>query len=108
MGEGLGEFRAPEPPAGFCDRIEYLILSTPVSLMMTVASVALGTAISTAHDMTTGITARLRTKDIALVSEPTGHAPGAVIRTGFAAVIVTASTFLLGFRSDTGALECLV
>ena len=58
--------------------------------------------------MTTGITARLRTKDIALVSVPTGHAPGAVIRTGFAGVIVTAFTFLLGSRPDTGPLECLV
>ena len=88
MGEGLAEFRAPEPAPGFCDRIEYLVLSTPVILIMTVASVALGTAISTAHDMTTGIIARLRTTDIALVSVVTGHALGAVIRTGFAVVIV--------------------
>ena len=100
--------RAPEPAHGFCDRNEYLVLSTPLSVMMTVASVALGTAISTAHDMTTGIIARLRTKGIALVSVPTGHALGAVIRTGVAVVIVTASTFLLGFRSNTGPLECLV
>ena len=106
MGEGLGEFRAPEPAPGCCDRIEYLVLSTPGILIMTLASVALGTAISTAHHMTIGIIARLRTKAIALVSVPTGHALGAVIRTGFALIIVTAFTFRLGcFRSDTGPLE---
>jgi ABC-2 type transport system permease protein len=49
---------------------------------MTVASVALGTAISTATDMTTGIIARFRTMDIARVSVLTGHVLGAVIKTG--------------------------
>jgi len=74
---------------------------------MTVASVALGTAISTATDMTTGIIARFRTMDIARVSVLTGHVLGAVIKTGFAVVIVTSFVLLLGFRSDAGPLGWL-
>jgi ABC-2 type transport system permease protein len=45
--------------------------------------------------------------DIARVSVLTGHVLGAVIRTGFAVVIVTAFAFLLGFRSDAGLLGWL-
>ena len=89
------------------DRGDYLVFITPGILIMTVASVALGTAISTATDMTTGIIARFRCMDIARVSVLTGHVLGAVIRTGFAVVIVTACTFLLGFRSGAGPLGWL-
>jgi ABC-2 type transport system permease protein len=87
---------------GAGDRSDYLVYIAPGILIMTVASVALGTAISTATDMTTGIIARFRTMDIARVSVLTGHVLGAVIKTGFAVVIVTAFVFLLGFRSDAG------
>ena len=89
------------------DRSDYLVFITPGILVMTVASVALGTAISTATDMTTGIIARFRTLDIARVSVLTGHVLGAVIKTGFAVVVVTAVAFLLGFRSDAGPLGWL-
>ena len=57
--------------------------------------------------MTTGIIARFRTMDIARVSVLTGHVLGAVIKTGFAVVIVAAVAFLLGFRSDAGVLGWL-
>ncbi len=87
---------------GAGDRSDYLVFITPGILIMTVASVALGTAISTATDMTTGIIARFRTMDIARASVLTGHVLGAVIKTGFAVVIVTAFAFLLGFRSGAG------
>ena len=89
------------------DRSDYLVFITPGILVMTVASIALGTAISTATDMTTGIIARFRTMDIARVSVLTGHVLGAVIKTGFAVVVVTAVAFLLGFRSDAGPLGWL-
>jgi len=89
------------------DRSDYLVFITPGILFMTVASVALGTAISTATDMTTGIIARFRTMNIARVSVLTGHVLGAVIKTGFAVVIVAAFAFLLGFRSDAGPLGWL-
>jgi ABC-2 type transport system permease protein len=58
-------------------------------------------------DMTTGIIARFRTMDIARVSVLTGHVLGAVIKTAFAVVVVAAFAFLLGFRSDAGALGWL-
>lgn len=89
------------------DRSDYLVFITPGILIMTVASVALGTAIATATDMTTGIIARFRTMNIARVSVLTGHVLGAVIKTGFSLVVVTAFAFLLGFRSDAGLLEWL-
>jgi ABC-2 type transport system permease protein len=89
------------------DRTDYLVYITPGILFMTVASVALGTAIATASDMTTGIIARFRTMNIARVSVLTGHVLGAVLRTGGAVVIVTAFAFLLGFRSDAGPLDWL-
>lgn len=89
------------------DRGDYLVYITPGILFMTVASISLGTAISTATDMTTGIIARFRTMDIARVSVLTGHVLGAVIKTGFAVVIVAAFAFLLGFRSDAGPLGWL-
>jgi ABC-2 type transport system permease protein len=99
MGAGLAG------QAGADDRDAYLVFITPGILIMTVASVALGTAIATATDMTTGIIARFRTMDIARVSVLTGHVLGAVIKTGFALVVVTAFAFLLGFRSDAGVVE---
>jgi ABC-2 type transport system permease protein len=101
LGAGL-----PAPDGGG-DRGDYLVFITPGILVMTVASVALGTAISTATDMTTGIIARFRTMDIARVAVLTGHVLGAVIKTGCAVVIVTAFAFVLGFHSDAGLLGWL-
>ena len=89
------------------DRGDYLVFITPGILFMTVTSVALGTAISTATDMTTGIIARFRTMNIARSSVLTGHVLGAVIKTGYALVIVTAFAFMLGFRSDADLLGWL-
>jgi len=88
-------------------RSDYLVFITPGILFMTVASVALGTAISTATDMTTGIIARFRTMNIARVSVLTGHVLGAVIKTAAAVVIVAAFAFAIGFRSDAGPLGWL-
>jgi ABC-2 type transport system permease protein len=85
-------------------RGDYLVFITPAILVMTVASIALGTAIATATDMTTGIIARFRTMNIARVSVLTGHVLGAVIKTAFAAVIVASFALLLGYRSDAGLL----
>ncbi|MCK9878145.1 ABC transporter permease [Frankia sp. Ag45/Mut15] len=89
------------------DRGDYLVFITPGILFLTVTSVALGTAISTATDMTTGIIARFRTMNIARLSVLTGHVLGAVIRTGCAVVIVAAFAFGLGFRGDAGPLGWL-
>ena len=101
LGAGL-----PGVPGGG-DRGDYLVFITPGILIMAVASVALGTAIEVALDMTGGIIARFRTMDIARVAVLTGHVLGAVIKTGLAVVIVAAFAFLLGFRSDAGPLGWL-
>jgi ABC-2 type transport system permease protein len=89
------------------NRSDYLVFITPGILVMTVASVALGTAISAATDMTGGIIARFRTMDIARVSVLTGHVLGAVLKTACAVVVVTAFAFLIGFRSDAGPVDWL-
>jgi len=102
LGAGL-----PGVNAGGGQRSDYLVFITPGILFMTVASVALGTAISTATDMTTGIIARFRTMNIARVSVLTGHVLGAVIKTAAAVVIVAAFAFAIGFRSDAGPLGWL-
>ena len=89
-------------------RSEYLAYITPGILAMTVASVALGTAISVAMDMTEGIMARFRTMDIARVSVLTGHVVGAIIQTAFAVVVVVGVALLLGFRPTAGPLDWLM
>ncbi len=88
-------------------RADYLAYITPGILAMTVASVALGTALSVAMDMTEGIMARFRTMDIARVSVLTGHVVGAMIQTAIALVVVVAVALLLGFRPTAGPLEWL-
>ena len=88
-------------------RSEYLAYITPGILAMTVASVALGTAISVAMDMTEGIMARFRTMHIARVSVLTGHVVGAMIQTVLAVVVVVGVAILLGFRPTAGPLDWL-
>jgi ABC-2 type transport system permease protein len=96
LGAGL-----PGVPGGG-DRADYLVFITPGILVMAVASVALGTAIEVASDMTGGIIARFRTMNIAKVSVLTGHVLGAVVKTMFAVVVTLAFGLLLGYRSDAG------
>jgi ABC-2 type transport system permease protein len=88
-------------------RSEYLAYITPGILAMTVASVALGTAISVAMDMTEGIMARFRTMDIARVSVLTGHVVGAMLQTAFALAVVIGVALLLGFRPTAGPIDWL-
>lgn len=101
MGAGL-----PGAPVG-ADRTDYLEYITPGILIMAVASVALGTAISVAMDMTGGIIARFRTMDIAKVSVLTGHVLGAVLKSLLAVVVTLAVAVLLGYRSDASVGEWL-
>ena len=93
LGDGLG---------GAGGRAEYVGYVTPAILLITVASAALGTAISVAMDMTEGIIARFRTMSISKASVLTGHVIGTVIQTvlGLAVVIVVA--LLVGFSPTAG------
>ena len=102
LGAGL-----PGVPGGG-DRGDYLVFITPGILVMAVASVALGTAIEVALDMTGGIIARFRTMDIAKVSVLTGHVLGAVVKTLFAVVVTLMFALLLGYRSEAGLGHWLV
>jgi ABC-2 type transport system permease protein len=91
--------------AGGGDRGDYLVFITPGILVMAVASVALGTAIEVALDMTGGIIARFRTMDIAKVSVLTGHVLGAVVKTMFAVVVTLAFALAIGYRSEAGPAD---
>ena len=83
-------------------RDAYLRYITPTILLMAVASIALGTAISVAMDMTEGVIARFKTMAIARVSVLTGHVVGAMVQTAIALTVVTGVALALGFRSDAG------
>jgi ABC-2 type transport system permease protein len=99
LGAGLGG-----PTGG---RAAYLDYVTPGILMMAVAAVANGTAISVAMDMTEGIIARFRTMAIARVSVLTGHVVGAVLQTMFAVAVVLGVAVLIGYRPHATALGWL-
>ncbi|MGW6503573.1 ABC transporter permease [Nonomuraea angiospora] len=89
----------PGAPAG--GRGGYLTFITPGILMMTVASVSIGTAVLVATDMTNGIVDRFRTMAVAKVSVLSGHVLGAMIQTAFALVVVVGVALLIGL--DSGA-----
>jgi ABC-2 type transport system permease protein len=93
MGAGL-------PGSG--GRQDYLAYITPAILMITVASVAAGTAISVASDMTGGIIARLRTMAVSRTAILTGHVLGSLIRNVLGLLGVLAIAVLLGLRSPAG------
>ena len=78
-----GQLGRPRPglAGGHGDRAAYLTYVMPGILIMTVASVALGTAISVASDMTEGIIDRFRTMSIARGAVLTGHVIGSLLQT---------------------------
>jgi ABC-2 type transport system permease protein len=96
MGAGLGV------SGGRADYVDYVI---PGILLMTLASVAQGTAISVAMDMTEGIIARFRTMAVFRASVLTGHVLGAMIQTALSLGVVIVVAFLIGFRPSAGPLE---
>ena len=100
LGDGLGGL------AG--GRAAYLEYLTPGILLLTVASGAIGAAITVAMDMTEGIVARFRTMAIARVSVLTGHVVGNLIQTMLAMAVVIGVAVLLGFRPTAGPLEWIL
>jgi ABC-2 type transport system permease protein len=89
------------------DRHAYLTYIVPGILIMTVASAALGTAISIALDMTEGIIDRFRTMAIARGAVLTGHVIGTLLQTLAVLVLVVGVSLALGFRSAAGPLAWL-
>jgi ABC-2 type transport system permease protein len=88
-------------------RSDYLTYITPAIVVMAVASVALGTAVSVASDMTQGIVARFRTMPIARVSVLAGHVGGAIVQTGLAVAVTFGVALALGYRPDAGVADWL-
>ena len=89
------------------NRADYLAYIAPGVMLITVASVAQGTAISVAMDMTEGVVARFRTMAVARVSVLTGHVVGSLIQAVLGVALVTGLALLLGFRPTAGAGEWL-
>lgn len=88
-------------------RSAYLTYVAPGILIMTVASAALGTAISVAMDMTEGIIARFRTMSIARSAVLTGHVLGTMVQTLLGLIVVGGVAAAIGFRPDVGPLHWL-
>ncbi len=84
-------------------RADYLAYISPAILIITVASVALSTAIYVAKDATEGIIDRFRTMPIAKASVLTGHVLAALVQTALATAVVLAIAVLLGYRPDASA-----
>ena len=97
LGAGLGG------PGG--GRADYLNYVAPGILLIAVASVAQGTAISVAMDMTEGIIARFRTMAIFRPSVLTGHVVGAMIQTAASLAVVIGVALLIGFRPTASPVE---
>ncbi|MFJ6822645.1 ABC transporter permease [Streptomyces niveus] len=95
----------PGAPAG--DRGDYLTYITPGILMMTVASVSIGTAVLVATDMKNGIIDRFRTMPITKSAVLTGHVLGAMIQTALALVALLGVAFLIGLRTGASATQWL-
>jgi ABC-2 type transport system permease protein len=102
LGSGLGGIAAPGG-----DRAAYLTYVVPGILIVTVASAALGTAISVASDMTGGIIDRFRTMSIARGAVLTGHVVGSLLQTLAVLALVVVVAVAIGFRSSAGALDWL-
>jgi ABC-2 type transport system permease protein len=92
---------------GAGDRGAYLTYVVPGILIITVASAALGTAISVATDMTGGIIDRFRTMAISRGAVLTGHVIGSLLQTLAVLVLVAGVSLAIGFRSSASALEWL-
>ena len=102
LGAGLGAGGAGAAGGG---RAEYAAYLMPGILLVPVAGVAQGTAISVAMDMTAGIIARFKTMAVSRASVLAGHVIGSVIQTVLAVALVLGVGLLIGFRPTTGPLE---
>lgn len=102
LGSGLGGSAISQGNRG-----AYLTYVVPGILIMTVASAALGTAISVATDMTGGIIDRFRTMSIARAAVLTGHVFGSILQTFAVLVLVIAVALGIGFRPTASPLGWL-
>jgi ABC-2 type transport system permease protein len=99
LGAGLGGLSG--------GRTAYADYVAPGILMLTVASVAQGTSISVAMDMTEGIISRFRTMSISRASVLTGHVLGSIIQVVLSVAAVVGVAMLVGFRPTANPLAWL-
>jgi ABC-2 type transport system permease protein len=85
-------------------RAAYVNYVVPGIILLTVAAVAQGTAISVAVDMTEGIIARFRTMAISRASVLTGHVLGSMIQAMLSIAVVIGVALLTGFRPTAAPL----
>jgi ABC-2 type transport system permease protein len=85
-------------------RTAYANYVAPGIILMTLAAVAQGTAVSVAMDMTEGIVARFRTMAISRASVLTGHVLGSLIQAMLSVAVVIGAALLTGFRPAAGPL----
>jgi ABC-2 type transport system permease protein len=85
-------------------RAAYVNYVAPGIILLTVAAVAQGTAISVAVDMTEGIIARFRTMAISRASVLTGHVLGSMIQAMLSIAVVIGVALLTGFRPTAAPL----
>jgi ABC-2 type transport system permease protein len=104
LGAGLP---AGAVPAGLTGRAAYLAYLTPAMVVLGAASVAQGTAIGIATDMTEGIVARFRTMPISPGSVLTGHVLGALVQSFLVMGTVLAVAVALGYRTTTDPVAWL-
>lgn len=88
-------------------RAAYLAYVAPGILLLTVASVAQGTSISVAMDMTEGIVARFRTMPVARSSVLAGHVLGSMVQSFLSVLVVLGVALAIGFRPAAGPLGWL-
>jgi ABC-2 type transport system permease protein len=88
-------------------RTQYLAYVMPGILVISVAAIAQGTAISVAMDMTEGIIDRFRTMAISRAAVLTGHVVGALIQTLGCLAVVLGVAMAIGFRPTAGPLQWL-
>jgi ABC-2 type transport system permease protein len=98
LGAGLGN-----ASGGRADYLSYV--TPPGILLMAVAGVAQGTAISVAMDLTEGIIARFRTMAIFRPSILTGHVLSAMTQTAASLAIVIGVALLIGFQPTASPVE---
>jgi ABC-2 type transport system permease protein len=102
LGGGLGVGGAAHG-----SRSDYLTYVVPGILTMTIASAALGTAISVATDMTQGIIDRFRTMAIGRAAVLTGHVVGSLLQTLAVLILVVGVALAIGFRPTARPLAWL-
>jgi ABC-2 type transport system permease protein len=93
--------------AGSGGRSAYVNYVTPGIILIAIAGVAQGTAISVSMDMAEGIMARFRTMGIARSAVLSGHVLGSTILTLVGLVAVVGVAVLVGFRPNASVVEWL-